>query len=311
DENALNLSYQGVPNQRVSNWSVELSGLRGRKLAFDRQEIASQEWLTSCSQRCANQAQLRRIQELLQTMSTPASTTTLKSMAPSRRSKGGLIKNIAVKPPSGTSEFSPVSYVSGGMAMPVRINILGTPTASVRYTGKSSVTMEASGMLHCTEGEVLVTATKRTVVKAGPALVHFEPGAVAVIAVRNGMLKIRNVYEKSSTSIKACLPGRKVLGVQAGQEIILGPKGLSLTKALSDEPVGRRRLTSIDLPTGHTFICSEISLVSFMQNSAVLSQLMRSASSSDRDLASRIMKMAVCLSMTTSSHGNYSITSQN
>ncbi len=312
DEKIQGLSYAGVASQNVNNWHVELSGLRGRKMSYDRQELALQEWLLSCSNRCVNQAQLRRIQQLMQSMSsTNATAPTLKSMAP--RKKQGLIKNIAMAPESSTSalsEFSPVSYVTGGMAAAVHINTLGAPTASVRYTGKSSVAMESPGILNFTDGEIMVSATAKTLVKAGPALIHFSPGAVAVLSLRNGMLKVRNVYEKAGTGIKACLPGRKCLGVQAGQEIILGPKGLTLTKALSDEPVGRRRLTSVDLPTGHTFICSEISLSSFMQNSSVLSQVMRSPNPADRALAEKIMKMAVCLSVVTSSHGNYSITSQ-
>lgn len=307
DEKIQGLSYAGVMGENVKNWHVELSGLRGRKMSFDRQELALQEWLLSCSNRCVNQAQLRRIQQLMQSMNVIGGATTLKSMVPS--SKKGVVKNIASSRPA-PEEYSPVGYVTGGMAAPVHINTLGAPTATVRYCSKSSVGMEASGVLNFTDGEIMVAATHRTLVKAGPALIHFSPGAVAVLSMHNGMLKVRNVYEKSGTAIKACIPGRKCLGVQAGQEIILGPKGLSLSKALSDEPVGRRRLTSVDLPSGHTFICSEISLSSFMQNSPVLSQVMRSGNPADRALAEKILKMAVCLSVVTSSHGNYSITSQ-
>lgn len=310
DEKIQGLSYAGVPHERVNNWHVELSGLRGRKMSFDRQELALQEWLLSCSNRCVNQAQLRRIQQLMQSLSSATTATpTLKSMAPVK--KKGLISNMApAAPDRGDSEYSPVSYVTGSMAAPVSINRLGAPTATIRYTGKSSVGMEASGVLNFTEGEIMVTANQRTLVKAGPALIHFAPGAVAVMSLRNGMLKVRNVYEKGGTGVKACLPGRKCIGLQAGQEIILGPKGLSLSKGLSDEPVGRRRVTSLDLPSGHTFICSEISLSSFMQNSPILSQVMRSGNPADRAVAEKIMKMAVCLSVVTSSHGNYSITSQ-
>ena len=296
------LNVPNVSYEKVAAWQIEMSGLRGQKLKFDRNQMALAEPLLNCSNRCINQMQNRRIEQLLQSMKTE--TTILKSMG-SEEGKGKQL--IESELPEAVSKLRPISFDSGtaleypGLGL-ASINAGG---ALVKYVGKCKVSLASPGLLHLQEGEILVHAPKKTVVKAGASHIEMKAGAMATITVHDGLVKIRNLFEKKRTSIVAAVAGKRHVGVQIGQELIIGPKGIPLGRALSNDPVGRRRTTNIDLPTGHSCYQSEISLSSLLQNSAVLAHLIRSTDNEDRGLAGRIIKAAVCVSIVTQGHGNY------
>lgn len=298
-------SQLNVPNvsyEKVAAWQIEMSGLRGQKLKFDRNQMALAEPLLNCSNRCVNQIQNRRIEQLLQSMKTDE--TILKSMGDEGKGKqlieSELPEAVAKLRPIGFDSGASVEYPTLGLAS---INAGG---ALVKYVGKCKMNLASPGLLHLQEGEILVHAPKKTMIKAGPSHIEIKAGSMATVTVRNGMVKVRNLFEKKRTSITATVAGKRNIGVQIGQELIIGPKGIPLSKALSDDPVGRRRLSSIDLAT-HTCISSEVSLSSLLQNSPVLAHLIRSSENEDRDLATRVMKAAVCVSIVTQGHGNYSM----
>ena len=110
-----------------------------------------------------------------------------------------------------------------------------------------------------------------------------------------------------STTIKVTTPDNKVFGAMAGHELIVGKAGLSYTHVLNEEPVGRRRLKPLDLGAMSNAIASEISLVSLLQNTDILTMLNRSEVTEDKALIFKISKMAVSLQIVTPGHGNYSI----
>lgn len=302
EEQFAEFGFPGVAHTKVAAWNLELSGLRGQKLRFDRTEMAQYEPLLHCSMGCVNQTQLRRIEQLMKSMTSEEAV--LKSMAPA---KGKQLIHGSLPPQLQSSELRPVSFEDGVRVEPLALKTLNAGSAVVKYIGHCKVALNGPGIIVIDEGEALVSASKRTLVKMGATMVELKPGTVAMLGQHNGLIKVRNVFESKRTAITTTVANKKKLGLQVGQELIVGPKGVSLVRALSSDPVGRRRLNSLELSSGHTCISSEISLSSLMQNSSILAQLVRSQSDSDRDIASKIMKMAVCLSVVTASHGNYSM----
>jgi hypothetical protein len=280
-----------------------MSGLRGQKLKFDRNQMALAEPLLNCSNRCVNQIQNRRIEQLLQSMKTDD--TILKSMGNEGKGK----QLIESELPDAVNKLRPIGFESGASIENPGFGLtsINAGGALVKYVGKCKMSLTSPGLLHLQEGEILVHAPKKTVIKAGASHIEVKAGSMATVTVRDGMVKVRNLFENKRTSITAAVAGKRHIGVQIGQELIIGPKGIPLSRALSDDPVGRRRLTSIDLATGHTCISSEVSLSSLLQNSPVLAHLIRSAENEDRALATRVMKAAVCVSIVTQGHGNYSM----
>ncbi|MBX9688189.1 MAG: hypothetical protein K2X27_15885 [Candidatus Obscuribacterales bacterium] len=297
-------AFPEVSHTKVASWNLELSGLRGQKIKFDRQEMAQHEPLLHCSMGCVNQVQLRRIEQLMQSMNSQEGI--LKSMILDSKDRKLVHSALRRSPQS----LRPVAYQNSALltAPLLSLNTVNAGTATVKYTGRCRISMTSPGLLVLEGGEALVSASRKTVVKIGAAHVELKAGTVAILGSSNSLVKVRNVYEKQNTGVLATIAGKKVLGLQVGQELIVGPKGISLSRALSADPVGRRRLSSLELgSSGHSCISSEFSLSSLMQNSRILAELVRSENYADRELAQKIMKMAVCISIVTSSHGNYSM----
>ncbi len=300
EEQFSTFSFPEVSHQKVSAWNLEISGLRGQKVKFDRQQMAQNEPLLHCSMGCVNQNQLRRLEQLMQSMTSEFAV--LKSMEKTR--PRNLIQSAL---PQALNKLRPVSFNESELKGILSFNTLNAGNALIKYTGKCRFSLTSPGLILLEEGEALVSAKKKTVVKAGQAHVEMKAGTVAVINYQDGLLKVRNIYEKKNTAVITTVANKRVIGLQVGQELIIGRRGISLNRTLSQDPVGRRRLNSLDLKSGHTCISSEISLSSLLQNSSILCQLIRSNDEQDREMASKIMKIAVCLSLVTSSHGNYSM----
>jgi hypothetical protein len=305
EEQFSSFAFPEVTHSKVASWNLELSGLRGQKVHFDRNEMAQHEPLLHCSMGCVNQMQLRRIEQLMQSMTSQESV--LKSMAPASGKGKQLLKSAM--PIAIQEQLRPVSFAEASMitAEPLSLSTLNVGTAVVKYSKHCKVSINSPGLIELSEGEALVAASEKTIVRMGQVHVELKPGTLAVITQHDGLLTVRNVYEKKGTSVVATVAGKRKIGLQVGHELIIGPKGISLSHALGEDPVGRRKLASLDLASGHTCISSEISLSSLMQNSPVLAQLLRSQDASEQDMARRIMKMAVCVSVVTSGHGSFSM----
>jgi len=97
--------------------------------------------------------------------------------------------------------------------------------------------------------------------------------------------------------------------VLVGQETILGREGISYTRALGQDAIARRRMRHVSLG-GTSVIASEVSLVSLIHNTEVLSHVAYSPMHEDKAILAKVMKMASILSMVTQRHGNYSMVGQ-
>lgn len=312
DEKFSDFAYPEVKHTKVASWQLELSGLRGQKIGFDRKEMAQAEPLLHCSMGCVNQIQLRRIEQLMQSMSSQQPI--LKSMDVHQGKQliqGPVPVSKAGQAESDSETMKPIAFEDSTAALivpQISLLTLNAGTAEIKYVGPCKVSLVSEGIVDLKEGEALISANRRTVVKMGDCLVHLKPGTVAVVGMKDGLAKVRNVFEKKDTGAQVIVASKRAIGLQVGQELIVGPRGTSLVRSLSQEPVGRRRSRSLELASGHTCISSEFSLSSLLQNSQILAQLVRSSADNDRLIARKILKMSVCLTLVTASHGNYSIT---
>ncbi len=186
---------------------------------------------------------------------------------------------------------------------------VSTGTATVKYLSNSKVLVE-QGHLTVRDGEALIIASKPTHVKIADAIVTVNPGAIALVSKDDRVVKVRSLYERWTGTIQVFL-GKRESKLNAGQELMLGPEGDSVLRSMSQDKVGRRRVKNVDLVSGDSIIRSEVSLVSLFGRNTLMKQIHASKNVDDQDIKEKIVKMAACLSVVTSSHGPFTSTPSN
>ena len=165
--------------------------------------------------------------------------------------------------------------------------------------------LERPEVIHVKGGETLVTAIQPALVKAGPYSMSMESGSIILVSKDGDVAKVRNLYESSAHSVRAHV-GNRYVAIAAGQEVLMSPSHVTLTKALKSEPLGRRLLKNFDISGGHSVTRCEVSLVTLLQNCEVLKRLMLSKNDNEQILAGKLVKMAAILSQVTAGRGAYS-----
>jgi hypothetical protein len=161
----------------------------------------------------------------------------------------------------------------------------------------------SDGDMRFLNGETLITASEKMQIPLGSAMLLLERGTAVHIERKSGVVKIRALFENSARDVQLLLGNRK-LSLRTGEEAILAPDKQTAIAAMQDN-VARRRtdfVTAGDSVVG----TSEISLLTALQNGALLPLLFRSRKKEDRVLAGKLTKMAACIMQSTSSHGTYS-----
>jgi fibronectin-binding autotransporter adhesin len=288
-----------VTNKKVDTWMIKMSGLRGEKFRFDRSEMVAREELLNCTLGCFSKPQQAMLEQIRQSM-IEIRPKEIKTLGSGKR-KNNLSMN-------GVNNHLLAVGFGNVLDLTVpQVNTLTSHTAIVKYTERASIEIETPDTLVMKYGDALISTRKATTVRAGKNVVKLAPGTVAMLAYKDSHLKIRNVYENSNASVTANIEGKKLIGLQAGHEVIIARSGASINKILGEEPVGRRRLKHSEITGSHTIVHSEVSLTSLLQNTNILSQLVRSNVGEDKQLIGKIMKMAVSLSIVTPHHGSYSM----
>lgn len=289
-----------VTNKRVDKWLIELSGLRGEKFAFDRAEMVAREELLNCSLGCFNKLQQSMLESIRQSM-LEEQPKELKSQAPVHN------RRLIARATHGHSHLSPVGF---GLPMveqePIAIATLTCGGTVIKYTRGANIRMHGD-TIKIDDGDALINARQNLRVVVGGFPITIKSGTLSMVCDHGNDVKVRNVYESQSTSIEVSVGKHHCVGLQVGHELIIVPQRGSISKALSSEPVGRRRVHHSEVPGGYSLVNCEVSLTSLMQNTDLLAQIMRSEDKEDRSINSRLMKMAAVLSMVTIGHGNYSM----
>jgi YVTN family beta-propeller protein len=208
--------------------------------------------------------------------------------------------------------LQPISFIAPGampnQASPLMLHTLETASGLLKHTGRARVSHgEDSAMLTLRSGEALIAASKRMVVKCGQIKVSAQRGTYVLISRQGKVLKVRNLHETASNSVRVIVRD-KYVDLAAGQEVILSTSEELLVKASKQDAIGRRRVKVVPLANGIKMLRSEISLVSLMQRNGTLATMLRSSDSLDKKIAGKVVKMAACLMYACSSHGSYSTT---
>lgn len=291
-----------VPNKKNISWLVRLAGLRGEKFSFDRAEMVAREGLLNCTLGCFTKLQQTMIDQIRKSMMSET-TKELKSMIPAR-------SRTLISKARGGNHFAAVGFGQILDLTTADVIAMKSASANVRYSAGANIEIAGANRLNLKSGDALVSTNAATTIAAGRYTVHMQPHAIALISNRGDHLTVRNLYESKQTSLTISTDDQRHLGTQLGHELIIGKQTMSHTQVLNEEPVGRRRMRHNDLGKTHSVVSSEVSIVSLLQNTNLLSQLQRSQHPDDKAMLNKIMKMAVSLQLVTQKHGNYSIISR-
>lgn len=293
-----------VPNERMRNWMIQMSDVRGVKFSFDLTAMAAQEGLLNCNLGCFSKIQQTMIDQIRRSML--LNQHELKSMLIPAKKIAYDNSTSTAKHKSAT-HLVPVGFTPQIVNMEPGLSTLTSATATLRYTDQASVFMSKGNSLSIKHGSMLVSAAARTTVLAGGYRIYLSAGSIALIANRGNHIIVRHIYSSSGAPATVLTADEKVVGAQVGQEVIVGRAGYSFARVLGEDAVGRRRMRHLDLGNNSNVITSEVSLVSLLENTDILSRLARSPAVEDKAIVGKILKTAVALSMVTQSHGAYSI----
>jgi hypothetical protein len=312
------IPVDGVDREPIGG-AIALAGTRIEKRRFDRKMMANREQLLICNTGCFTVTMKKKFDNVKQNMDSSAPLVSGKPGDASRvralgtgagaRTKAALPKGLAPVSQSGSvqsADLVPIGFrapsASGGLSSGVFT--LATAHAVVKHSGRAKMNLEQHGVMTLRNGETVVAASKRTVVRAGAYTFNVAPGTIALVCKDGDVVKVRNLYETSANAVQVFVGG-KYVHIAVGHEVLLGPDDGSLTKALKSEPIGRRHIKRFDVAGGHSMTRCEFSLVSALQNADVLTRLMNSKSDSDREISDKLVKMAAVLTQVTAGRGAY------
>ena len=155
-----------------------------------------------------------------------------------------------------------------------------------------------SSSLYLHRGKVIISAKKLTTIETPYGKVQFSDADV-LLCVDQGYLSVRVLSDKRLNSVFVNLNNHRI-PVQVGQEVCW-KKGFY--EAQNDK-IGRRDTKQASL-AGGTLFTSDVSLLSVLATSDVLSHLRRSQTAQEVQLFQRILKSAACLSTVTNRKGSY------
>jgi hypothetical protein len=292
-----------VTHKKIDTWMIQLGNVHGQKFSYDRTEMVAQEGLLNCTLGCFSKIQQAMLDQIRKSMLLEQPRE-LHSMLPLKSGKPVLLSKSM---PSSPNHFRAVGFGhSMDMTVP-DVTTISANSASFKYTSDPSLSLDKPNVVSLKNGDILVSTTAATTVHAGDYTLDIAGGTIAMVSNRDNHLIVRNLFENKTGSITVATPDLKSLRARVGQELIVGHTGMSFTRALNEDTVGRRKMHPFDDGRSTTGVSCEVSLVSLLQNTDLMAQLNRSQAPEDRAIMNKIEKMAVALQIITSAHGNYSI----
>jgi hypothetical protein len=176
-------------------------------------------------------------------------------------------------------------------------------SAEIRYLEPVNLSIGEEASFTIGSGEVLVLARQKVILKSGNHIFSIAPGTIALVKHDGELTKVRNLCETKLKSIETTVFNRRVL-LTAGMEIIFGNKHSDFSKHIGDA-MARRDIQRTDFSDGQAIMVSDINLVTLMNNSSLLKQIINSRVKSNRAVSERIMLMAACLHLVTGKRGPY------
>lgn len=271
----------GVDRSEILTGTI-IATSRVSRRRFDESKMAEVE--VAVQVRCSsNRAVRTRMQKLHQSMA------------------GTVPKHISTGAPlpgsQGASILHPVAHIqtAPGIVHPLASV---SSTRAIRQLSGGKVTAVSPGVFSYHSGELLVSSRTPTRLMLPDGHVDIRAGAIVLVDSTDGVVSVRNLWEPSRDSVSYRNNGDSVK-LYSGEELLVSKVSDKLSPLKSDS-VGRRRSQRLLGKT--SLITSEFSHLSLLQKSPLL----RAVRKSDREVAGRIEKMSVILSIVTASHGAYS-----
>jgi hypothetical protein len=294
-----------VPNEKMDNWMIRMNGVRGIKFSFDLVSMVSQEGLLNCTLGCFSKTQQSMIDQIRRSMLTNPNKE-LKSTLPPRNN-APMSNPVATSRAAKGSHLLPVAFSAQPVLESCGLTTITSAAVKLHYTEQASVSLAKDRSLALRQGELLVATTAPTKVFADGYCIGLDTGSIALVANRGDHIVVRELFNAKQAPAMVVTADKRSVGAAVGQELIIGKAGYSFAKVLGEDAVGRRRMRHIDMGAHTNVISCEVSLVSLLENTEILSRLSRSQSPEDRAIVNKILKTAVALSIVTQSHGPYSI----
>ncbi|MBY0546981.1 MAG: hypothetical protein K2W95_06790 [Candidatus Obscuribacterales bacterium] len=145
---------------------------------------------------------------------------------------------------------------------------------------------------------------KPLLVRSGSFVVAMRAGSIAQLKYRNKVLTVRNLCDPKVAGIKV-ISGTTPMAVRAGTEAICYPRERKVEEIFKTEAIARRRTSSGAFTSTHGIATAEVSLITLVPSSNVLSSLFKSKNPDHRILCTKMLKTAACLGLVTAGHGQY------
>jgi hypothetical protein len=186
------------------------------------------------------------------------------------------------------------------------LHTIETEGAIIKCNSSSKVALRKDGSLVLKEGEILINADEQTNLHCNNINIAVKPGSLVLISKQGQVTKLYNLCEDKTGSTQITVEGRNI-ELAVGQEVAIGPDHTAIANSITKDSLGRRNLKYTEISRAHTFMRSEISLLSLMHNNnSVLPVLMKSTAGQDFAMRNKLVKMAAVLMTVTAGHGAYS-----
>jgi hypothetical protein len=309
------IPVDGVEREPIEG-SINVAGLRIEKKSFNMKSMAERERTLRCNMNYLHQfnKKMDSIKKGMLGFAQPGlkGANSNKAALPTQSGPGSIPAN---KP--NTGKYNPVAYTSGPISFTSATHIsagkylqsLDTGSLSVKHCGDAQVNISGSQQLSFSKGTALFVANKPTTIKLKNHIVMMQANTIAIISIKGNIVKVRNLFEAANNSINTST-GKSSVALAAGQELVFSTEDTGLMQQVKSDNIARRRIKTVEMPTGHNLMRSEVSLLSLLQNEPVLKQLVVSETEHDQALLQKLIKMTACLNQVTAGHGAYSVVGQ-
>jgi hypothetical protein len=207
---------------------------------------------------------------------------------------------------SDKDKVLPVAFITPlQTAAPVDMNTMKTVSSEqgVLKCSADAQLQSLDGVQSLASGEALAAPTSTMRIDLGNSFVVIPKGTIALITKKDGVTKVRNLFENSARSV-TIVAGGASFKVAAGEEALVGNSREALHESMAADHIGRRDIRHVDVK-GLAVATSEVSIPALFQGDHLMKLIHGSNAKEDKSVFNKMMKMAACLMQVTSNRGAY------
>lgn len=174
----------------------------------------------------------------------------------------------------------------------------------IKYSADATINVDRNGIISMKYGDIVVDTQTPLLLKLGTDRMLVKNKCTALISIRDGAIKVRNLQENHAFSADVFISKRR-FGICAGEELVATADFDSLQSTANEDHVKRRNVRTFELKDGTQIMCAEFSPINVIKQNPVLKSLAFSEDKTESKVFGRVMKMAACLAVVTRSHGDY------